>query len=468
VPLPRTPPLSPAPAGGRRTGRWGWAILLAWCWAAFGAPLFGQFSESSGEPLTLDRALALAASSNETPGIAAARLERAEAVRREAYSTLFPALTLSSTYTRRAREVTRLVNDEELVIQARNALNSQAVLDATLFDARAIPGVRAAGENLEAQRLESAELRRALTFDVAEAFYAVLSAERLRDAAARRAEVATATVEEASIRREAGLAAINDVTRSELELATARLLLTQSQSGIRSSRLALGYLMGLPVGEQLTMPLVEPAATGRTPAPAAVIETMAVENRADLRALRARAEALRLRAQEPQLRAIPALGLRGIYRDTNEAGLSGSERDWNLAATLTWELFDGGERYAQAAQRRAEHREALLLASALERRIGLEVRLALADLETAEGALAQADVRARVAAQNAEEIRERFGQGLASALERADAAAASFEAEAEVERQRFALSLAELALERAAGQGPRGASEAGTATGEEP
>ena len=97
------------------------------------------------EPLTLEQALALAAARNETPGIAAARLERAEAVRREAYSTLFPALTLSSTYTRRAREVTRLVNDEELVIQARNAINSQAVLDATLFDARAIPALRAAG-----------------------------------------------------------------------------------------------------------------------------------------------------------------------------------------------------------------------------------------------------------------------------------------------------------------------------------
>ena len=82
--------------------------------------------------------------------------------------------------------MTRLVNDEELVIQARNALNSQAVLDATLFDARAIPGVRAARENSRRSDWSRPSSIAILAFDVAEAFYAVLSAERLRAAAARR------------------------------------------------------------------------------------------------------------------------------------------------------------------------------------------------------------------------------------------------------------------------------------------
>jgi outer membrane protein TolC len=407
-------------------------------------------ARGQGAQLTLEQALELAARQNETPQIAAARLERAEAVRREAIATLLPALTLTSSYTHRAREVTRIVDDEEFVIQARGAEAHQAVAETTVFDARVIPLVRAAGRDLEAQRLESAELVRALAFDVAETYFAVLSAERLREAAGRRIQIAEATVSDASIRRDAGLANLNDVTRSELELATARLALTQAENLAANARLSLGFLIGVPAAGALADP-----GTREAPAPAPdELEQRAVAARADLRALEERAAALRFLAREPLLRSVPALGLRGTFRQTNETGLSGREQDWNVAATLTWELFDGGERYAQADQRRAEHREAVLQAEALRRRIGLEVRTARADLETAQGALGQAEVQARVAAQNADEVSERFRNGLATALERADAAVAAFEAEVEVERQRFALRLAELALERAVGGAP--------------
>jgi outer membrane protein TolC len=125
-----------------------------------------------------------------------------------------------------------------------------------------------------------------------------------------------------------------------------------------------------------------------------------------------------------------------------------------MAAVLTWELFDGGERAGLAEQFDAEARETALAAAALERRIALEVSDALADVTTATAALGQAEAQAEVAEQNAVEVRERFRYGLASALESADAAVAQFEAEAERERQRFALRLAELALRRALGQAP--------------
>jgi outer membrane protein TolC len=409
----------------------------------------GPAGTTSG-PLTLEQALELALRHNEVPAIAAARIDGARAFRRQALSVLFPSLTLTGTYTRRAEEVTREVNGEELVIQARDGLLGTALAEGTLFDIRALPLVQSAGHGLDAQRLDSAELVRALRFDVAEGFLAVLSAERLSAAAARRVQVAEATVNDASIRREAGLANLNDVTRSELELASARLAATQAQNAVVATRLALGYLLGIETTGGLQDPLLpSPAA-----AAAADLERQALGARADLQALAARAEALRLLALEPRLRVFPSLEYRGTYRTTNETGLSGREEDWNLAAVLTWELFDGGERRALAELRRAEHREALLQVEAFRRRIGLEVRSALADLETARAALGQAEVRARVAAQNAEEVRERFANGLATALEQADSIVAAFEAETELERQRFALQLADLALARAVGRAP--------------
>lgn len=403
----------------------------------------------SAPPLTLSEALALAARNNERSGIAKARLDRARALRREAYATLLPDVNVTGTFTRRSEEVTRTVDDEEIVVQALNAVSGVATVDATLLDVRAFPVARSATRNLEAQENASAEIRRTLAYEVAETFFSVLSAERLRDAASRRIEVAQATVSDARIRLEAGLASSNDLTRSELELATARLSLTQSESLVRTERLSLGYLMGAPADRPLVEPDAEPA-----DGDAEALERIAVESRADLRELELRAEALRLLALEPKLRFVPTLGLRGTYRGTNEAGLSGRETDWSVAALFSWEVFDGGVRYAQAAAREAEYREALYAADALKRRIGLEVRTARTDLETARAALEQAEVRARVAEQNAREVRVRYSEGLATALEQADATASAFEASAELARQRFALGVARLSLSQSLGRWP--------------
>jgi len=405
-------------------------------------------------PLTLAEAIALARAGSETPAVAAARIEHAEAVRRQAISALVPSLTLSGTYTRRAREVTRTVDDETVTVQALDALSGQAVVETTLFDLRALPLIRSASRSLEAQRLESAELERALAFDVADTFYAVLSAERLRDAAERRVRVAEATVEEARLRLEAGLANRNDLTRADLERATARLEATRSAQDVESARLALAFLIASPVDR----PLAEPE-----PLPAVAEERAALVSRAqsarrELAALAERAEAARQSALAPRLGLVPTLDLRGLYRTTNEAGLSGNDEDWNVGVTLTWELFDGGAREALADQRLAEAREADLALAVERRRVALEVEQAATVLASADAALSQAETRLEAARQNAEEVRERYRAGLASALEQADAQVSEFEAEAELARQGFLRAVARLALERATGGEPLAAS----------
>lgn len=428
-------------------------VRAAFGWAGFlllGAAGAAVPATAADGTLTLREALDLAAHNNEDVAIAEARVARARAIRREAYSAFLPDLTLTSTYTRRSREVTREIDGDTVVVQAENAVNSAATLDLSLFDARAFPVARSTTRNLEAQEQASAEIRRTLAFDVAESFFAVLSAERLRDAAQRRIQVAGATVSDARIRLDAGLASRNELTRSELELATAQLANTQAQNGVRTTRLALGFL----IGADADRPLEEPPPRPAEPREPEELERLAEERRPDLRAALLRAEAARLLAQEPLLRLVPSIGLRGTYRGTNEAGLSGRETDWNVATTLNWSIFDGGAAFAQRAARRAEQREAELVADALRRRISVDIRDARADLDTAQAALEQAEVRARVADQNAEEVRVRFGEGLATALEQADAAVSAFEAAAELARQRFALAISQFALRRAVGSWP--------------
>lgn len=402
-------------------------------------------------PLTLRTALDLAAARHETTGIATARIAQATALRQQAIAQLVPSLLLTGTYTRRSREVTRVVGGEEITVQALNAENGTAVFDSTLFDARAIPGIRAANRSLAAVRLASAELERGLAFDVATSFFAALSAERLRGAASRRVEVAEANTRETRARLDAGLAARNELTRAELELATARLARTQGENLVRTTRLALGDLIA---GDEAERPLATP-----TPLPVerrdpAALVALATEANAALRSAGERAAAARLAALTPKLGYVPTLAARGTYRSTNEAGLSGTAHDWNVALVLSWSLWDGGDNLALAKQLEAQWQEAELDLTRQRRRLAHDVERALADLATAAAALEQASVVADVARQNAEEVHERYRQGLATALEQADALVAQFEADSDLARQGFAHAQARLALSRAIGEWP--------------
>ena len=425
----------------------------------------GPLSARPAEPLTLTEALALAAELNETPAIAAARLERADAFRRQAIAALVPSLTVTGAYTRRPREVTRLIDGDEVTVQAIDAMNSQATAETVLFDLRALPLVRAANRGVEAQRFESAELERALAYDVAVGFFTVLSAERLEAAVRERVEVAAATLDEAKVRLEAGLAGRNDVTRTDLELATARLDATRAAQAVVAARLALGYLVNSPVEER---PLAEPEEAAALATDLAAAVELALAGRGEIEALERRAEQARQLALEPRYRILPRFDLRGIYRWTNETGLSGRESDWNVALGLTWELFDGGDRFAVAAQRDAEAREAELVLAERRRAVELEVAQAASALETAGSAVEQAVVRLAVARANAVEVRERILNGLATALEQADAQVEQFEADAELVRQRYTRALARLALDRAMGLWPAQAAPPGEATAEPP
>jgi len=420
------------------------------------APAIGQ---DSATPLTLTEALALAAEHSETPEIAEVRLARAEALRRQAVAALLPSLTVTGTYIRRPRAVTREIDGDTVTIQARDAFSSQAAVDSVLFDLRALPLLRAANRGVEAQRLESVELDRALAHDVAAGFFLALGAEKLREAASERVRVAQATLEEARARVEAGLAGRNDATRTELELATARLAETRAANDAVSTRLSLAYLVGAPIEAR---ELVEPEDPVVPEGDRGALVAQAHAGRADLAALAERAGQARQAALAPRYGVLPRLDARGIYRKTNESGLSGRDEDWNLTVGLTWELWDGGDRQALAAQREDEAREAELELERRRRAVALEVDDALSTVASAEAAVEQASVRLEVARANANEIRERFQNGLASALEQADASVEQFEADAELVRQRYTRALARLALNRALGLWPAEAARSET------
>lgn len=408
-------------------------------------------------PITLAEALQRAAEQSEEIARARVRERRASAERRQALASVLPALTVTGTYTRRSREVSREVGGETITVQARDAYAAQGVLESTLVDFRALPVLEAADRLVQAAALEAESALRTVGFEVARSYLAVLAVEQLAAAANQRLQVAEQTVRETRFRRQAGLATRNDETRSELELATSRLQKTDLERQVALARLELGFWLGQEVSQALVPPEIPPPASRDF----SELVRQAHAARADLHALRERLEAAKFTLEAAARSWVPTLDFRGLYRWTNEAGLSGRRADWNLGLVLSWSLWDGGAREALVEVRKSQAQEIELELQQLERRVSREIRQALEVESSARVALEQAEVQARVAQENAEEVRARYREGLATALEQADAQAAVFEAAAELARARFQLQSAQLDLLFALGEpDPLGRSEA--------
>ena len=133
-----------------------------------------------------------------------------------------------------------------------------------------------------------------------------------------------------------------------------------------------------------------------------------------------------------------------------------SRTDWFVALNAVWALWDGGERSADRAERLARARAGQLGVEQQVRRVGLEDQTARVALDTARATAVEAEEMVAAARANVEEARILYNQGLARAIEVADASARLFDAEVALARERYALGQAVVDQRAARGEGPLG------------
>lgn len=420
--------------------------------------LLAPFLAAQDRPLTLDEAVKLALERNERSLSTREDVNAANARVGQARAFFLPTITSTSGYTRRAYEVRRVVGDTEVVISRFNALAETLALSLTLFDATSVVGLSAVRSQRNAAVAAAAEGRRQLAFEVSQAFLATLGTSQVREASVRRFGFAKQSLDAAKARFAAGLTSVNDVTRAELEYATAEVGVTQVQGQVETSTLQLGYLLDAQdaVRGPLVVPefLIEAASAEAANTEALVAEALA--RRLDVGSLRWLASAQHALAKVPMLDWLPTLSASGRYSITNEPSFNNRNWNWTAGATLSWTLFDGWARFDQRREQKALAKLADLDVQAATRRVDVEVRQALVSLTNQRASLKQASVAQDVARKNATETTELYRQGLASALQVADAIVSLFEAEVAFVQERYGLGVAFLNLEAALGLDPFG------------
>ena len=437
-------PARPGPAATSRAATIGLLLL------GLALPLL-LVSPAWGQGLTLEQAVAFASERNEVVLAAKERSDATAARVGRARGAFLPSLSIEGDYTRHDEETVRQVGDDEVTIQAQDALLGQAIVRQPLFDARLFPLYKVAGYERDAARYVALDTRRRVGFTAADAFLAALSQDQVLGAANRRLELASSTLADARARFAAQIVSSNDVTRAELELASAERELALARGNQESAYLELASIMNAPIDPPLVPPDYLLAVAAEPPGETMSLIAAARERRLDVGADRFTAQAARAAAKEPLTRLVPRFDLHGELDQTNVAGLSDDEREWFGRVELTWPIFDGGQREAERKERSALADAADYDVQSRERQIDLEVRRALVELVSEQASSKQAQVAAEVGRRNARESTELYRQGLASALEAADANVRLFEAEVALARAGYGVTRAWLGLRAALG-----------------
>jgi outer membrane protein TolC len=420
--------------------------------------LFPSLVNGQEDVLTLETAIQMALTRNERSMAADGLVNAAQARVTQARAYFMPTITATGVYTRRPFEVRRTFENTEIVVQSYNALSGVASLNLILFDSQSIPVLRQASADRTAEQYASADTKRRLAFEVSNAYLLTLGIDQILEASKHRFEYAKQAFDAARARYSAGLVGVNDVTRAELEYATAEMGITQAQGQVETTYLQLGNLLDAAdtMKKKLIIPEFVPQAAEEKALEAGTLISEAQSRRLDLNSLRYRAQAQHALVLEPALKWFPTLALTGQYRYTNEAGLTGRTTNWNAGLTLSWALFDGFSRNGEYREQKSLAYLADLNVQASMRQIDLEVRESLVSLKNQRASLKQANVANEIAKRNAKEIAELYRQGLATALQVADANVRLFEAEVTLVQQRYGLAIAYLNLEAALGLDPFG------------
>lgn len=391
------------------------------------------------DALTIERAVDLAVSRNERAAIADTTVEAAEARVRRARTAFLPRFDINGNV------------GSDIGNGSERDVSTTAQLTQTLFDARVFPLYRQQRFERDAVRLSAEDSKRLLGFDAAATFLSTLSFEQVFLAAERRRTFAQTNLADVRARFEAGLVSSNDVTRAELELATAVRELAQATGDVQAARVELETLLKADVDGPLAPPEALLDAADDPPPPAEPAIAEAQGRRTDIAARRARVEALRAFADEPNARFFPSVLFSAQTRNINDGPVTNRNNEGFVGVSFAWPVFDGGLRGADRAERTANVRGAELQLELELRDVERQMRSAAVQLSTEQASLREAAAAVRAAQKNANETNILYREGLASALELADATQQLFEAEVAEVTARYRMALAYLSLREASG-----------------
>ena len=333
------------------------------------------------------------------------------------------------------------------VQDARGSLSQQ------VFDWSAVQSLRAASQRQKASHYTYQNSRDIVVLAVGNAYLRIIADAASVESQQAQVNTSQALYRQAVDRRVAGLAAQINETRAKVEAQTEQQRLIATRNQLAKDKLALGRIIGLPLGQQFTLTDTVPYA----PLEGVTVEGAlqdAYTHRADLLSAEAAVRAAELSRKAAVAERYPTVSTEATYGDIGP-NLATSHGTVTFAATLNIPIFQGGRIKADVLQADAEVQKKQAELANLRGQIDSEVRSALLDLNSARDLVNVGKSNLNLAAETLSQAKDRFAAGVTDNLEVVQAQESVATANQAYISSLYSFNIAKVELAKAAGVAER-------------
>jgi outer membrane protein len=396
-------------------------VLLAWLFS----PLYAQDKPAPTLSLTLRDAvrLALSPGGNLAMDVADQSVAAAQARFRGAGAAIKPSVDFSF------NAMSERLNLDAFGFQSIHvpgftfprAVGPFAVLESrvhirqSLFDQESMHLKEAARAGIAAAQTETDEVRDQIAGRVARLYFQAQRDASAVETAQTLVVTAESTLKEMGNRNAEGQALGLDVSQARVEVAAAKQILLKAQ--LERARTEIDLLNAMNRDLSTPLELTDPltfAAQDIPPADQAV--ATALQTRSEILTLQKKLQATRLNDVAIHSERLPSLV---GYANGGSTGNSFPESTgtYEAGVTLKIPILDGGRRESQRAEVIAVVRQQELEMAQLRKRVEIEVREALLQMDLARGDVELSEARYRAAQDELEHRRRGYAQGIGSQME---------------------------------------------------
>ena len=293
--------------------------------------------------------------------------------------------------------------------------DARAYASFSAFDYSLRKSYRAAQEGERAAQLSLKDARDLVVQSVANAYLLVIAGSSRVQALRAQVETDQAIYNRTADQHRAGTTAAIDVLRAQVELQQEQQQLIAQNNQVSKDKLALGRVIGLPPGQQLTIADTEPYSPLAAMTPDQAVHT-AYEQRADFQSAQASVRAAEDSVSAARAERYPNLGLAADYGDEGTT-LNNSHGTFTFQAFAKFNVFDGGRISGDIIQARAALKQRQDELADLGGQIDYQVRTALLDIQSAADQVAVARSNLDLANQTLTQAQDRFASGVADTIE---------------------------------------------------
>lgn len=322
-------------------------------------------------------------------------------------------------------------------------------LSQTLFDfGQTFAAIRAAQARTDSLEADADATRQQIVLEVKQAYFGLLAARRLAGVAEETVRSNEQQLALARGRNEVGFAPRLDVTRSEVQLASAELDRLGARNNVSVAEVTLQNALGVdgPLAFELDDVLADP-----TPVPEerSALER-AYERRPDLRSLLAEERAAEQDVAQRWRQLLPTV--RGNATYGGSASELPLEEQWTIGAAVDVPIFDGGLTLSRVSESKAALHSLRFEEQRLRQQVALEVRTALLDVQRSVEAIRVTERATGQARENLELAEGRYQTGVGNVIELVDAQRVRASTDAEYVSALYDHQIAIATLEQAIGE----------------